>query len=124
MNKKTSRLTKYPDDICLIIHQCLQQKRQAPSLRYPIGNMALSCLTFCCDLSEMFTPFQLRHPLEVKTNRLLDFHTLELHHIGAGAGVDLSDDTFPEDRMRDLVIDPEAIRRAFAKDGGLEVGTA
>jgi len=26
--------------------------------------------------------------------------------------------------MRDLVIDPEAIRRAFAKDGGLEVGTA
>ena len=69
----------------------------------------------------MFTPFQLRHPLEVKTNRLLDFHTLELHHIGARAGVDLSDNTFPEDRMLDLIIDLEPVRRGFPQDGGVDV---
>lgn len=97
------------------------------SAKSPISDRKLGAFLFNILLRsfrDVHPPLQLRHPLEVKTNRLLDFHTLELHHIGAGAGVDLSDDTFPEDRMRDLVIDPEAIRRAFAKDGGLEVGTA
>lgn len=42
MNKKTSRLTKYPDDICLIIHQCLQQK----SAKSPISDRKLGAFLF------------------------------------------------------------------------------